>query len=351
MKTFLRKSGIFAIVFLIANLFFSTATFGQVIATNDIGFKTISNSLDYSVNTLSVCIGDAPMSYVIVGNPLSDTELFQWQVSTNGPSGPFSIVSPNPGIFAKDWTISSNYYNTPGVYYFRRAITSCTTCGSISDSDVIRLEVNSAPAITLQPNDQAVTYATSTGFTVSASGTAPFSYQWQENSGAGFTDLTDVGVYSGTKASLLLFINPTVAMSGRIYRCVVTNGCGNATSNSVTLTVNKRDITGSFTVSDKTYDGNNKATVLTRSLNGVLSSDVENVSLSGGIATFLDANDAIGKTVTLNGSIIKGSAVDNYNLASVSTTTADINKATPASLVTITGESFSNKGLAQTSAE
>ncbi|HEY6142283.1 MAG TPA: YDG domain-containing protein [Flavobacterium sp.] len=351
MKTFLRKSKIFAIVFVIANLFFSSAIFGQAIATNDIGFSTVSNSLDYSINALSICIDGKPTSYVIVGNPSSATELFQWQVSTSGPSGPFSIVSPNPGIFAKDWTISSNYYNTPGVYYFRRAITSCTICGSISDSDVVRLEVNSAPAITLQPNDQAITYATSTGFSVSASGTAPFSYQWQENSGAGFTDLTDVGIYSGTKASLLLFINPIVAMSGRTYRCVVTNSCGKVTSNVVALTVNKLDITGSFTVSNKTYDGNNKATVLSRSLNGVLSSDVKNVSLSGGTATFSDANDAIGKTVTLIGSTIKGNAVANYNLVSVSTTTADINKTPSASLATINRKPFSNKSLAQTSVE
>jgi len=45
-------------------------------------------------------------------------------------------------------------------------------------------------------------------------------------------------------------------------------------------TINTKHITGSFTAANKVYDGNNSATVLTRSLVGVVGSDV--VSLTGG---------------------------------------------------------------------
>ena len=44
--------------------------------------------------------------------------------------------------------------------------------------------------------------------------------------------------------------------------------------------VNKATVTGSFTAGDKTYDGTNAATVVTRSLTGVIGSD--DVSLPGG---------------------------------------------------------------------
>ena len=64
-------------------------------------------------------------------------------------------------------------------------------------------------------------------------------------------------------------------------------------------------ITGSFTADNKVYDGNNSATVLTRSLTGVTVGG--HVSLTGGTATFSDKNVGNGKTVTLTGASLSGS--------------------------------------------
>jgi hypothetical protein len=64
-------------------------------------------------------------------------------------------------------------------------------------------------------------------FTVAASGTAPLSYQWQRNS----TNIT-----GATSSSYTL--NPTqLSDDGALFRCVVTNSFGNATSNQAKLTV------------------------------------------------------------------------------------------------------------------
>jgi hypothetical protein len=68
--------------------------------------------------------------------------------------------------------------------------------------------------------------------------------------------------------------------------------------------------------------------VLTRTLNGVLAADTGNVSLTGGRASFGDANAGPGKTVTLAGATLAGSAAANYNLSSVGTATAAITAAT-----------------------
>ena len=86
--------------------------------------------------------------------------------------------------------------------------------------------------------------------------------------------------------------------------------------------MNKKSLTGSFTAQNKEYDGNTSATVLTRSLSGVVGTD--DVSLTGGTATFADKNVGVGKTVTLTGATLGGADAGNYTLASVSTTTANI---------------------------
>jgi RNase P/RNase MRP subunit p29 len=96
-------------------------------------------------------------------------------------------------------------------------------------------------------------------------------------------------------------------------------------------------ITGTFTADNKVYNGNNSATVLTRSLVGAISGDA--VSLSGGTATFSDKNVGMGKTVTLTGATLSGADTGNYVLDSVSTTTANIT----AKNLTISGAVAQNK--------
>ena len=97
-----------------------------------------------------------------------------------------------------------------------------------------------------------------------------------------------------------------------------------STSTTASANITALGITGNFTAQNKVYDGNNTAGVLTRTLNGVLAGDVGNVSLTGGTATFADAQVGTGKTVTLTGATLTGTAAGNYSLTSVGTTTANI---------------------------
>ena len=85
-------------------------------------------------------------------------------------------------------------------------------------------------------------------------------------------------------------------------------------------------VTGNFTVSNKVYNGTTAATVLTRTLTGVLPADVGNVILTGGTATFNNKNVGNNKTVTLTGATLTGSAAGNYTLSSVNTTIANITR-------------------------
>ncbi len=107
--------------------------------------------------------------------------------------------------------------------------------------------------------------------------------------------------------------------------------------NTTTASITARDITGSFTAEDKTYDGTTDATITGRSLTGAL--DGDSVSLSGGTATFDTKHVGTGKTVTLAGATLGGDDAGNYNLTSVGTTTASIS----AKNLTISGAVANNK--------
>jgi len=82
-------------------------------------------------------------------------------------------------------------------------------------------------------------------------------------------------------------------------------------------------VTGSFTAANRVYDGTTAATITGRSLSGVIGT--EDVSLSGGTATFADKEVGTGKIVTGTGFTLAGADKGNYALASTTlTTTANI---------------------------
>ncbi len=102
---------------------------------------------------------------------------------------------------------------------------------------------------------------------------------------------------------------------------------GNYVLASTTLTatadITPASLTGSFTAASRTYDGTATASITGRSLAGVIGGD--DVSLSGGAATFSDKNVGSGKVVTGTGFTLAGTDAGNYALASTTlTTNADI---------------------------
>lgn len=85
-----------------------------------------------------------------------------------------------------------------------------------------------APSITAEPANQTVTAGQTATFNVTASGTAPLSYQWQLNA---------ADIPGATAASYTTPVT-TTANSGEMFRVVVSNSAGSVTSNSAMLTVN-----------------------------------------------------------------------------------------------------------------
>ena len=65
-------------------------------------------------------------------------------------------------------------------------------------------------------------------------------YQWQENTGSGFVNITNGGIYSGATTSTLTLTGVTAGMSGYTYRCLARYNaiCPQIASNITTFTIN-----------------------------------------------------------------------------------------------------------------
>jgi len=101
-----------------------------------------------------------------------------------------------------------------------------------------------APAITTQPASQTVTVGSTATFTVAASGTAPFTYQWYK------------GTAAITGATAVSYTTPatTLADSGSTFHVTVTNSLGSATSNNATLTVTSAPPPGSELITNGGFE-------------------------------------------------------------------------------------------------
>jgi hypothetical protein len=85
----------------------------------------------------------------------------------------------------------------------------------------------SAPVIAVQPTDQNVPLGQTATFTVSATGSAPLSYQWKKNAAP----------IAGATSSSYTTTATTAADSGSLFAVAITNAGGSASSRSAKLSV------------------------------------------------------------------------------------------------------------------
>lgn len=128
-----------------------------------------------------------------------------------------------PGATSPGYMIAATAFTDNGAK-FRCVVTN--GFGSATSSEAT-LTVNLPPGITTHPSSQTVTTGQPVTFTVSASGSTPFSYQWQRNT----ANIPGATLPSYTIAATALADNSAK------FRCVVSNSFGSATSNEATLTV------------------------------------------------------------------------------------------------------------------
>lgn len=196
-------------------------------ATSNAATLTVQPATAISAQPASVssCPGTAASFSVAT---TGGTPTYQWQVSTDGCTT-FTNLS-NGGIYSGVTTNTLNISSTNATlnnYSYRVIMT--TPC-NIINSQCATLTVTTVPSITQQPVSQTICDGNTASFTVATSAGAA-GYQWQVNTGSGWTDI------AGATNTTYSF-TATVAQTGYQYRARVTGACSTIlTSDAVTLTV------------------------------------------------------------------------------------------------------------------
>jgi hypothetical protein len=210
--------------------------------------------------------------------------------------------------------------------------------------------------VATHPSNSTVCNASGSSFTSSSSSTPTPTVQWQENSGSGFANITDGGIYSGATTGTLSLSSVTNGMNGYTYRAVFSNINGSVNSNAATLTVNPNGTwTGAVSVNTSNA-GNWCGGVPSSNSNIVIGASLNNPTLAGDLivnnltlqssttlsigTNTLTVNGAMSGTGTLSGSststLVIGGAAGTLNFTSGAQTLKDfsLNSSATASLGT-----------------
>ena len=181
-------------------------------------------------NGTTAWIGSGANAYTF--NYLSGTQM--GAPLRTGFGAAFSNVGPGGNTYAgfpttKSFSVPMTAPTANGTYTanFRLNSTVSTYFGATVSCTIVVGPVNTPPSITTQPASKTVNQGGSATFSVTASGTAPLSYQWRFNG----TDISGATLSSYTKS------NAQSSDAGN-YSVFVSNPYGNVTSANAALTVN-----------------------------------------------------------------------------------------------------------------
>lgn len=141
-----------------------------------------------------------------------------WDESeTDWSAGDLTVTPTSAG----DWYLHIKGYNGAGV---------------ANGTYDYTLTVKAATQIASHPVDANLVGGATATFTAAGSGDGTVTYQWQRYNGSAWDDLSDGGKVSGATTATLQIANVADEEEGQ-YRCLVTAGCGDVSSNAAELTV------------------------------------------------------------------------------------------------------------------
>ncbi len=216
-----------------SNLFsIAQTTAGQTGAQIYVKVSNATGSATSAMVTLTVTA--AATAPTITQQPVSDTV-------TAGQTAVFSVVATGTAPLTYQWFMNGTVAGTNSSTFSIAQTTTGQSGAQIyvkvsnatgsATSNTVTLTVNAAapiaPTITLQPTNLTVTAGQSATFTVTATGTAPLTYQWFVNGSA-----------VGTNSNSYTISQTTLGQTGAQIYVTVSNVVNTATSQTVTLTVN-----------------------------------------------------------------------------------------------------------------
>ena len=200
------------------------ATFSVVVANAGGSVQSTAATLNVSPIAPSIANNVATSVSVIEGQPASFSVVasgsaplvFQWR------RGGAAIA----GATSATYTIAATTLADNGAIFDVVVTNAAGTATSAPFTLTVTARVV-APSIATQPQSQSVRAGNPVTFTVTAAGTAPFTYQWLRNGVA----------IAGAQAATFTLTTTSASDNGAQFSVVVSNAAGSVTSNSATLTV------------------------------------------------------------------------------------------------------------------
>jgi predicted secreted protein len=207
-----------------------TGACAPIVTSNVVTFKvSTSPVITAGPAGATKCVGElVAFAVTATGTDLS----YQWKKNGSNIAGATSSTFSIPSVSAGD----------AGTY----TVEVGAACGSPVVSSPVVLVISVPPAITRQPAPITLCTGGNASFSVGASNAT--GYQWQVNSGSGFANLANGGVYSGVNTATLSITGTTTALNGYQYRAIASGTCPPvATSAAARLNVGNPTALGSFT--------------------------------------------------------------------------------------------------------
>ena len=294
----------------------------SVMVTNSAGSVTSNEAkLGVSATAVKAAIATQPVAQSVITG-----ETATFTVTASGTS-PISYQWKKNGTDISGATSPS--YTTPATSNAddgtKFSVVVSNSLGTVTSTDAA-LTVTStavAPAITTQPAAQTVTEGESATFSVTASGTAPFTYQWKKNG----TDIEGVTTSSHTTDATVL------GDSGAVFTVVVTNSAGSVTSSGAALTVNAAPPAISAQPTAQSIAAGASATfTVTATGTGTLSYQWKKngINITGGSGATTNTYTTPAMGYAGNGAVYSVAVTDSVGTTTSNTATLTVSKSTTA---------------------
>ena len=205
---------------------FGLTSANQIITVTATGTTPVS----IPVPPASLAVNSGDPAAFFVGAIGSSPITFQWQRRSVGDAGFTAIAGATTPTYRLDVTGGAD----DGAE-FRCLVTNPagTATSATATLTVTGGGAPTPPTISIPPAVQNVTVGQPAAFGVTATGTAPLTYQWERKNpaDAGFSAISGAAAFNFQIAATVLEDN------GALFRCVVGNSAGTATSASALLTV------------------------------------------------------------------------------------------------------------------
>lgn len=175
----------------------------------------------------TVCSGDSTTFSYSVQTPLK----YQWKVYNGQTTVVLKDTFPYSGVNTAELKIAKVTKAMNGYRYFcvfNECVSSQKTYGVLT--------VNGVPGITAQPVNDSICELKDGTLSVTAEG-SNLSYQWQEYRGLAWSNIINNSQYSGATTAVLAIKNTPYLFNSYLYRCIISNSCGNTYSDTARLVI------------------------------------------------------------------------------------------------------------------